>query len=60
MKNFILAFILGVTILGFDCDGLGNILGFDFPSYNVITENDDIDVANAKQLEQIKIVSESL
>lgn len=30
-------------------DAFGNIVGLDIPEYNIITEQDSIDVAKAKQ-----------
>lgn len=35
-------------------DELGNIIGEDIPEYNVITEDDDLLVAKAKQEAQEK------
>ena len=37
-------------------DTFGNIVGYDFPEYNIITRNDDLSVVKAKRAAQLKAI----
>ena len=56
LRNIALIFMFGVSVFNFEIDSLGNIIGFDFPEYNIITEDDDLNVASWKQQSQFEMI----
>ena len=63
MKNIIrilCMFIMTISMFTIDYDELGNIQNIEIPSYNIITEKDDIVVLEMKNEAQIKLLLEVL
>lgn len=63
MKNIIrmlCMFIMTISMFTIDYDELGNIQNIEIPSYNIITEKDDIIVLEMKNEAQIKLLLEFL
>ena len=63
MKNIIrilCMFIMTISMFTIDYDELGNIQNIEIPSYNIITEKDDIVVLEMKNEAQIKLLLEFL
>ena len=53
-------FIMTISMFTIDYDELGNIQNIEIPSYNIITEKDDIVVLEMKNEAQIKLLLEFL
>ena len=53
-------FITTISMFTIDYDELGNIQNIEIPSYNIITEKDDIVVLEMKNEAQIKLLLEFL
>ena len=56
LRNIVLIFMFAILVFNFETDSLGNIIGFDFPEYNIITEDDDLNVASWKQQSQFEMI----
>lgn len=53
-------FVLTISMFTIEYDKLGNIQGIEIPSYNIITETDDIIIMEMKNEAQIKLLLEVL
>lgn len=62
MKKLVLLVFMTISFMNieYEADKLGNIEGIEIPSYNVITEKDDISVVNSKIEAQLKTLIDSM
>lgn len=62
MKKLVLLVFMTISFMNieYEADKLGNIEGIEIPSYNVITEKDDIGVVNSKIEAQLKTLIDSM